>query len=130
VADADVWCLPLLSLAGADLFGDSHARSSAASAEMLFESYSVEVGDVRSRSCPCPVCREEGVGKNLGDHNGWVMSKVLAEMRNRIAIGEIKLMAEERSIGHPEASAALKDLYHDYGDYLEKHTTIIPGVRT
>jgi hypothetical protein len=59
-----------------------------------------------------------------------MMAKVLAEIRNRIGVGEMKLLAEERSIGHPQIYAALKDFYLCHGDYLEKNASVIPGVRT
>ena len=130
VADAEIWSLPLLALAGADLFGDSHARSSSISGGMLFESYALEAGNLDPGACTCPVCRDGGAGRDPGGHNRWMMDKVLGEIRNRIGIGEAKLLAEERSIGHPQVNAALKDLYIDFGDYLEKHTTAIPGVRS
>ena len=101
---------------------------SSSATRSLFESYSVEAEKLGPDSCPCPVCREAGAGKDPLGHNRWVMSKVLAEMRNRIALGEIKLMAEERSTGHPEINAALKFLYREHGVYLEKSTTVVPGV--
>jgi predicted RNA-binding protein len=129
VADADIWSFPLLALSGVDLFGDSHASASGTTGEMLFESYSVEADKMGPGSCPCPICREAGAGKNSLGHNRWMMSKVLAEMRNRITLGELKLMVEERATGHPEVNAALKGLYLDCGEYLEKHTTVVPGVR-
>jgi len=130
VADADLWSFPLLALAGVDLLGDSHARSSAMAGRMLFGSYSIEAGNLDRGACSCPVCRGTGFGQDPSMHNRWVMARVLSETRNRINLEEIKLMAEERSVGHPEVNAALKRTYAKYGEYLERHTTVSPGVRS
>jgi predicted RNA-binding protein len=130
VADADLWSFPLLALAGVDLLGDSHARSSATAGRMLFDSYSIEAGNPGRGACNCPVCSDTGFGSDPSMHNRWAMDMVLTEIRNRIDLEEIKLMAEERSVGHPEVNAALKRTYAKYGEYLERHTTVTPGVRS
>ncbi len=132
VPDAQIWSFPLFALAGADIFCDSHAWGGNLSGEMIFESYSIQPEKMEENPCCCPFCsRTSG---NLSDvdilaHNRWMTGKVLSEIRTRIRLGEMKNLAEERSLSHPSLSAALKRLYREHSDYLEEHTTICPGFR-
>jgi len=130
VADVPVWAMPLMALAGADLLGDAHAYGSSVSNEMIFGSYAIPFDE--NVGCECPFCADPAVGagsRDLLSHNRWVMGMALSEIRNRMRLGKLKHMAEERAIGHPEVYAALKSLYSDHYRYLERHTTICPGLR-
>jgi predicted RNA-binding protein len=131
IPDADVWSFPLHALAGADMFGDSHARAGGFSGEMIFESFSVNVSTRGPADCQCPVCASSagaGDGDAILAHNRWVTRRVLGEIRTRTALGQLKHLAEERCLAHPPLSACLKRLYRDHFSYLEEHTTISPGV--
>ena len=130
LADADVWSFPLFALAGADLFGDSHATASALAGELLFESFSVPVDRVDRDACPCPFCGDEAQnrGRDILGHNRWMTKKVLSEIRTNIRLGELKHLAEERCTRHPDLAAALRRLYREHPSYLERFTTVCPGV--
>ena len=128
VLGAEVWAFPLLVLAGADILCDSHAVSCTLSGRMLFESYTLPAEGTQDPCC-CPHC--SGTGKptpeRLAAHNRWIVGKVLSEIRNRIRIGEIKHLAEERAVSHPDTMATLKRLYREHFEYLEEYTTVRPG---
>lgn len=130
VPNARVWEVPLLALAGGDIFCDSHPVGCTLSGRMLFESYFIPAEDCMG-SCNCPHCSGgKGDADALGKHNRWIFGRALSETRNRIRIEEIKHLAEERAVGHPETMAALKLLYRNHVQYLEEYTTIRPGVES
>ncbi len=133
IPDARVWEFPLLALVGADILCDSHAVACTLSNRMLFESYTLSAEDAPESPCVCPHCSgKEGRSDAdiLGKHNRWIVERILSEIRNRIRIGEIKHLAEERALSHPETMAALKGLYRNQLGYLEEFTTIRPGTGT
>ncbi len=126
--DIDIWAMPLLSLAGADIFADSHAWSAMESEERVFPTYSAPVDD-EGVDCYCPFCADNSLDSRsrLISHNRLSMKQVLSDVRNRIWQKELKLMAEARSVSHPEVFAALRTFLSQHGDYLERHTTVCPG---
>jgi len=127
--EAEVWSFPLYALAGVDLFMDSQAWGEALSGNMIFESFKIPWEPDQEARCPCPFCSRQGRGRSsLLSHNRWITGKVLSEIRTRIRIGEIKHLAEESVLAHPELAATLKHLYREHVDYLEEYTTINPGV--
>ncbi len=133
ITGAEIWSFPLYSLVGADLFFDSHAWRASLRGEIVFDTYSVAVKDLPRNPCECPYCSAVTHAEQPGgllDHNRWMTRRMLSEIRLRMGMQELKLMAEERSLRHPELHAALKRMYRKHGDYLEQFTTILPGVRT
>ncbi len=130
LADAEVWSFPLFALAGADLFGDSHATACAMRGEVLFESFSLPVGTVDPDACSCPSCKAEEGQRTIDvlGHNRWMTRKVLSEVRTAIRKGQLKHLAEERCTRQPELAAALRRLYREHLRYLERFTTVCPGV--
>ncbi len=121
---------PVLTYMGIDLMDASYAIEAASLGRYLTAGGEYEVSRLRELPCQCSAC-SGGVEKLrdlklLTKHNIAVLRSLLAEIRESIRAGKFENLLEMSANASAQAKAALRILYREKYEFLEKYTPIAP----
>ena len=124
--------LPVLVYMGVDLFDTSYAIRAALRGSYITASESYPIARLKELPCTCEVCAKndgEKLQNNLHllvKHNINVLRSVMAEIRESIRTGRFTKLVEMSANASTQAMAALRILYREKYEFLEKYTPIAP----
>ncbi len=118
--------MPLLALMGVDVFDDAYAAGAALSGIYLSPAGEHHLRSLGELPCRCPECRsaEEGSRMSLRAllrHNIGVVRSMLAEVRAAMRQRRLCELAEAQANLSVEAKAALRVLYRERQDFLQRY---------
>jgi archaeosine synthase len=122
--------LALLTYLGIDLFDSISAIIAARNKVLFFSDGEKNLDHLEEIPCNCPICNSTGKNplkmgfEEILVHNYHILFDELKKVRNAIRKRELRSLVEKKAVNDPNLSAILRNLDHNYYDFLEKTTTI------
>ncbi len=122
--------IALLAYMGIDFFDSISAIQSARANALLFPTGDYAKDDLRELPCSCPACTKvkgkpsEMSFQKILNHNYFVLSDEIKQIRNAIAHGRLRGLVETRVRTSPTLTAILRNLDTDHSTFLEERTPI------
>ncbi len=122
------WLFPVLSLAGVDLFDMNYYILHASEGKIVLDIGVFNLGDLNEVPCTCKVCSkkspEEYTFEDILNHSYYHAISLVKSIRESVRKGKFFEYLEAYSSFNREAMTALRILYLEKFDFIEKRTPI------
>ncbi|UCF12835.1 MAG: DUF5591 domain-containing protein [Thermoplasmatales archaeon] len=121
----------LLAYIGVDFFDSISAIIAARNEILLFPTRSLNKNELNEIPCSCPSCSKmKGKVSEMGylqilNHNYFAILDEIKQVRNAIALGNIRELVETRIRSDPSLASILKILDFKYYNFLEERTPVV-----
>ncbi len=125
---APPWYFPVLALAGVDIFDMNYYILQASRRRLVVDIGAVSLEETDEIPCSCKVCSKKSVNElsfsDILEHSYYHALSVLRNIRESIKKGKFFEFAEAYSGFNEGATAALRILYFEKQDFIEKRAPI------